>query len=145
VDTLGTDSAGEGGSSVWVIALRDLQMRRRRFVVAVVAVGLVFAITLLLDGFTQSLHNEVNRTVHAFSADSWLVPTGSAGPFTPAHLVADPAATVRSVPGARTVTPILAMATTITKGKSRSPLNVNVIGTAAPIQLQSGRWPTARG
>ena len=78
---------------MWVIALRDLQMRRRRFIVAVIAVGLVFGITLLLDGFVASLSNEVDRTVRAFHADSWLVPAGSSGPFTPDHLVAESAAT----------------------------------------------------
>ena len=130
---------------MWVIALRDLQMRRRRFVVAVIAVGLVFAITLLLDGFTQSLHNEVDRTVHAFDADSWLVPAGSSGPFTPDHLVSATAATRATVHGARSVWPILALGTSITKDDGGDPVNVNVIGTAERIPLQSGRWAVGPG
>ena len=66
--------------AMWLIAFRDLQMRRRRFAVAILAVGLVFGITLMLDGFDHSLTNEVRRTVGAFKADSWLVPSGSTGP-----------------------------------------------------------------
>src|SRR5271168_1831358 len=71
---------------MWLIAFRDLQMRRRRFMVAILAVGLVFGITQILDGFTHSINNEVRRTVAAFGSDSWLVATGSAGPFTADHL-----------------------------------------------------------
>ena len=115
-------------------------MRRRRFMVAVVAVGLVFGITLLLDGFTSAIRNEVTRTVDVFDATSWLVPSGSAGPFTPDHLVNDHAAASAATAGRR-VTPILALATTITKNGSL--VNVNVIGTAEPLKLQSGRWPRA--
>ncbi len=127
---------------MWVIALRDLQMRRRRFVVAVLAVGLVFAITLLLDGFTQSLHNEVDRTVHAFGADSWLVPAGSSGPFTPGHVVAENVASTASVPGAHAIDAIAALPATITIGHSGTQINVNVVGTTTPVKLKSGRWPS---
>src|SRR6476469_8576844 len=124
---------------MWVIALRDLQMRRRRFVVAVIAVGLVFGITLLLDGFTHSINNEVRRTVRAFHADTWLVSTGSSGPFTPDHLVAE-AAAAKAKTRTVDVAPILALATTVgTPGGSR--IRANVIGTAEPVPLQSGRWP----
>jgi putative ABC transport system permease protein len=125
---------------MWVIALRDLQMRRRRFVVAVIAVGLVFGITLLLDGFTHSINNEIRRTVGAFHANTWLVSAGSSGPFTPDHLVAE---AVAQPARTRTVdvSPVLALSTSIsTPGGSR--VRVNVIGTNEPVHLQDGRWPS---
>jgi putative ABC transport system permease protein len=124
---------------VWLIAFRDLQMRRRRFVVAILAVGLVFGITLLLDGFNQSLGNEVRRTVAAFNADSWLVANGSSGPFTSDHLVAQDAVPPR--PGSsNNVSGLLTLTTTITK-PSREQVEVNVIGVSEPVRLSRGRWP----
>ena len=49
-------------------------MRRRRFAIAIIAVGLVFGITLMLDGFNHSLDNEVRRFTEAIGglqADVW--------------------------------------------------------------------------
>jgi putative ABC transport system permease protein len=128
---------------VWLIAFRDLQMRRRRFVVAILAVGLVFGITLLLDGFNQSLGNEVRRTVAAFHADSWLVANGSSGPFTSDHLVAEDAlASLQRPNSSNTVGGLLTLTTMLTKPGGEQ-INVNVIGASEPVRLNAGRWPTA--
>ena len=35
---------------MWLVSLRDLQWRRRRFLIAVVATALVFAMSLLMAG-----------------------------------------------------------------------------------------------
>ena len=67
---------------MWRVALRDLQWRRRRFVIAVLATSLVFGMTLLMTGFSTSLHNEGRRIVAALGADGWLVAAGAPGPFT---------------------------------------------------------------
>jgi putative ABC transport system permease protein len=67
---------------MWLISLRDLEWRRRRFAIAVVATGLVFGITLLLAGVSSSFSNEIGRTVAGFHADSWIVAKSAAGPFT---------------------------------------------------------------
>jgi putative ABC transport system permease protein len=67
---------------MWRVALRDLQWRRRRFVIAVLATSLVFGMTLLMTGFSGSLHNEGPRIVAAVGADAWLVADGAPGPFT---------------------------------------------------------------
>jgi putative ABC transport system permease protein len=69
---------------VLLIALRDLQWRRRRFLIGIVATGLVFALALLITGMGASFRNEVHRTVDAMGADAWVVPEGSSGPFTAA-------------------------------------------------------------
>jgi putative ABC transport system permease protein len=47
----------------WLISLRDLQWRRRRFGIAVVANALVLALGLLLSGVSASFDNEIERTV----------------------------------------------------------------------------------
>ena len=64
-----------------LIGVRDLQWSRRRFAVAVVATGLVFALGLLMTGVRASFDNEIQRTVASFDADAWLVPAQSFGPF----------------------------------------------------------------
>jgi putative ABC transport system permease protein len=78
-----------------LIALRDLQWRRRRFLIGVIATGLVFALALLITGMGASFRNEVTRTVEAVDADGWVVPEGTSGPFTAAS--AFPAATADEV------------------------------------------------
>src|SRR5262245_51549735 len=82
-------------------SLRDLQWRRRRFAIGIVATGLVFALALVITGISSSFHNEVARTVKTFRADAWVVPTDSSGPFTTSSAfrtsVADVVATERGV------------------------------------------------
>ncbi len=68
-------------------ALRHLQSRRRRFLVAAVGAGLVLALSLVMTGITASFSNEAVRTVALAQADHWLVPIGAAGPFTTTRLI----------------------------------------------------------
>ena len=63
-------------------ALRDLQWRRRRFVIAVLGTALVFAVSLVLAGVAASFGQEADRTVRSVGADQWLVRDGIPGPFT---------------------------------------------------------------
>jgi putative ABC transport system permease protein len=66
---------------VILVSLRDLQFRRRRFVVGIVGTSVVLALTLILAGVSSSFLNEVRRTTEAFNAASWVVPAGATGPF----------------------------------------------------------------
>ncbi|MGQ0624863.1 MAG: ABC transporter permease [Sporichthyaceae bacterium] len=66
---------------MWVITLRDLQWRRRRFAFGVLGTALVFAVTLLLAGLSAALGGEADRAVQAVGADSWVVREGASGPF----------------------------------------------------------------
>jgi putative ABC transport system permease protein len=93
---------------VLFVSLRDLQWRRRRFLIGVVATGLVFALAVVLTGISQSFLNEVTRTTKAFGADQWIVSEKALGPFTattllPAQLVAE----VRKDPGVQEASPVL--------------------------------------
>jgi putative ABC transport system permease protein len=63
-------------------ALRDLQWRWKRFSIAVVGVGLVFAMGLLMTGLSDSFSLEVDRTLEAIGAETWAVSTSASGPFT---------------------------------------------------------------
>ena len=82
---------------MWLIALRDLQWRRRRFLIAVLATSLVFALTLLLSGAGNGLRQEARRIVDSFGADAWFVAEGTSGPFTASTAL--PASAVDEVAG----------------------------------------------
>jgi putative ABC transport system permease protein len=62
-------------------ALRDMQWRRRRLVIAIVSTGLVFAMTLVMTGLANGFHVEAQRTVDSMGVDGFVVKAGAAGPF----------------------------------------------------------------
>lgn len=64
-----------------IAALRDLQWRKRRFVIAIVGTGLVFAMTLVLTGLANGFRVEATRTVDSLGLDNYLTKAGAAGPF----------------------------------------------------------------
>jgi putative ABC transport system permease protein len=93
---------------IWLASIRDLQWRSRRFLLAVLATGVVFGLALMISGVANSFSVEVQNTVGALGARSWFVPTGSLGPFSvaapfPSHEVA----AIRQVPGVTAANPIL--------------------------------------
>ena len=67
---------------IWLASRRDLGWRRRRFVIAVAAITLVLALTLLLSGFRDGIDVETARTVRALGGDAFVVREGVSGPFT---------------------------------------------------------------
>lgn len=123
-----------------IAALRDLQWRKRRFVIAIVGTGLVFAMTLVLTGLAYGFKVEATRTVDSLGLDGFLVKTGATGPFLGS--AAFPA-TKLQVPGADVAVPLVyGSATTPDNGSARS---VNIFG--APERgpgmpaMQGGRPP----
>jgi putative ABC transport system permease protein len=111
---------------MWLISLRDLEWRRRRFAVAVLATGVVLALALLLTGVRASFDNEIDRTISSFGADQWLVAEGAVGPFTaPIGFPASRAEEVRGASGVRRADPVAVVGAT---AATPSPENVNVIG-----------------
>ena len=126
---------------MWLIPLRDLQWRRRRFAIAIVATAVVFALALLLSGVSRSFDNEIRRTVDSFHADAWLVTRGGFGPFTgPTPFPAAKVAEVRRVAGVAGAAPIAVLRATTTTPATR---NVNVIGVtgdgiALPTEVRLG-------
>lgn len=63
-------------------ALRDLQWRRKRFVIAMAGVALVFAMGLIMTGLAASFDREVERTLDGIGAGGWAVAERVSGPFT---------------------------------------------------------------
>jgi len=126
---------------VLIAALRDLQWRKRRFVIAIVGTGLVFAMTLVLTGLANGFRVEAVRTVDSLGLDSFLVKSGATGPFLGS--AAFPATRLQ-VPGIEVAVPLVyGSATMSDRGSARS---VNVFG--APGRgpgmpaLQQGRPPS---
>ena len=62
-------------------ALRDMQWRRWRFVIAIAVTGLVFAMTLVLTGLANGFRVEDERTVDSIGVDMFLIKSGATGPF----------------------------------------------------------------
>ncbi len=65
-----------------VAALRDLQWRRRRFIITAIGTALVFAMTLLLSGLAEAFRDEGRRWIRSTGADLVVVDAGQAGPLT---------------------------------------------------------------
>jgi putative ABC transport system permease protein len=131
-----------------IAALRDLQWRQRRFLIAVLGMALVFAMTLLMTGVSAGFDAEANRTMRDFAADGWLVREGASGPFLGAAPVAsETAAAVAVVPGVTDVSPtVFTRKSYVLDGK---PEEANVFGALAgkpgmPV-ASKGRSPEAPG
>ena len=78
--------------------------------IAVAAITLVLALTLLLSGFRDGIDVETARTVRALGGDAFVVREGVSGPFTTVsqldQAVAD---TVASLPGVQRADPIVSI------------------------------------
>src|SRR5450755_111998 len=100
-------------------ALRDMQWRRRRLVIAVISTGLVFAMTLVLTGLANGFRVEAALTVDSMGVDGFVVKAGAAGPFlgsTPCAQV--DVARVAAAPGVVAAAPLATAAATIREGTS---------------------------
>ncbi|MFY9588516.1 MAG: ABC transporter permease [Actinomycetota bacterium] len=97
-------------TGTWILALRDLQWRRRRFAIAIVGTALVFAMTLLLSGLASSFRAEATRTITALNADTWVVRDGISGPFTAISTIpSDAWRAVLDSPTVQAASPLLIM------------------------------------
>jgi len=72
---------------MWLISVRDLRYRMRRFLIAVAVTALVFSIALVFDGVKRAMQNEAPRLVASFHADGWIVARGTGGPFTTSQVL----------------------------------------------------------
>jgi putative ABC transport system permease protein len=61
------------------ITLQDLRFRARQFLIAVIGAGLVFAMGLLLSGMTAGFTVEIDQTIGAMRAQSWVLAQGATG------------------------------------------------------------------
>jgi putative ABC transport system permease protein len=127
-------------------ALRDMQWRRRRLVIAIISTGLVFAMTLVLTGLANGFRVEAQRTVDAMGVDSFVVKSGAAGPFlgsTPFAQV--DLARVAASPGVVAAAPLATAASTIREGTSARNATAFGAPTHGPgmPQVSEGQTPSA--
>jgi putative ABC transport system permease protein len=66
---------------MFIIALRDLQWRSRRIIVAVLGASLVLALALVMSGLAAGFDNESRRTVALARGTGWIVDENGTGPF----------------------------------------------------------------
>ncbi|OBI78789.1 ABC transporter permease [Mycobacterium asiaticum] len=127
-------------------ALRDMQWRRRRLVIAIVSTGLVFAMTLVLTGLANGFRVEAQRTVDAMGVDAFVVKSGAAGPFlgsTPFAPV--DLARVAAEPGVVAVAPLATAAAAIREGtatRNATAFGAPERGPGMP-KVSQGRAPAA--
>jgi hypothetical protein len=102
----------------------------KRFVIATFGVSLVFAMSLVMDGLSASFSAEIERTMNATGAQTWVVADTATGPFTsfslmPAGKVVDPNAS-----------PVMLLRESIAVGDGVEPV---VVLAAQPGALGSPR------
>ncbi len=127
-------------------ALRDMQWRQRRFIIAAVGTGMVFAMTLILTGLTLGFRVEAQHVVDSIGIDTYLIKTGAVGPFMGSSRF--PEAETQSVaqlPGVEAAIPVVYG--NIILQDRRSPENVNVYGLPeqAMPPIAAGRTPSNPG
>ncbi len=125
-------------------ALRDMQWRKRRFVIAILSTAIIFAMTLVLTGLANGFRAEAQRTVDALGVDVFLVKDGASGPFVGATPFA-PAdlRRIAAAPGVQAAAPLVYAGGTVTLGEATR--NADLFGApergpGMPV-LSEGRPP----
>ena len=98
-------------------AVRDMQWRRRRFVIAILSTAIIFAMTLVLTGLANGFRVEAEKTVDVLGVDVFLVKAGASGPFvgaTPFALVE--LRGIAAIPGVDAAAPLVYAGGTVTLG-----------------------------
>ncbi|MCV6983942.1 ABC transporter permease [Mycobacterium shinjukuense] len=126
-------------------ALRDMQWRKRRLVIAIVSTGLIFGMTLVLTGLANGFRVEARHTVDSMGVDEFVVKSGAAGPFLGSIPFPDvDLARVASLPGVVAAAPLGCVGTMMKEGTSTR----NVTAFGAPEhgpgmpQVSEGRAPS---
>ena len=110
---------------MWNITLRNIQFRRRQFLIAVVGTSLVFGMALLVTGIREGFRSEAQKTLDGIGGDHWVIPRDTSGPFTAFSIVeARAAETLAGLPGVRQADPIVLLPQTIGKGEKAKTINV---------------------
>jgi putative ABC transport system permease protein len=105
---------------MWLVSLRDLQFRSRRFVIAILVTALA------IDGMRRSVEHESPAIVALFGADQWFVAKGATGPFTTTN-VFDSANQddVRDAPGVKRADAVVLSRSVVSGSPAK---DVNLVG-----------------
>ena len=100
-------------------ALRDMQWRKRRFVIAILSTAIIFGMTLVLTGLANGFRTEAQRTVDSLGVDVFLVKEGASGPFVGATPFAPvDLRRIAAEPGVQAAAPLVYAGGTVTLGES---------------------------
>ncbi|MCV7199127.1 ABC transporter permease [Mycobacterium angelicum] len=126
-------------------ALRDMQWRKRRLVIAIVSTGLIFGMTLVLTGLANGFRVEARHTVDSLGVDAFVVKTGAAGPFLGSTPFPDvDLARVAAEPGVIAAAPLGCVGTIMkegTSGKNITAFGAPERGPGMP-SVSQGRTPS---
>ena len=112
-------------AAMWRASLRDLQWRRRRFLIGIGATALVLAMTLLMTGVSDALHQQDRRIIASFDTDAWFVAANGSGPFTTRKpIAASSLDSIADQPGVTAASPVILAGATILTDERK---DVNVI------------------
>ena len=132
---------------MWLVSVRDLQFRARRFVIAVVVTALVFGIALAMDGMRRSVQRETPAIVALFGADHWIVARGATGPFTTTRVL-DTATggALRRESGVKRADAVV-LSRTVIAGKPTKDANLvgHVLGGLGSPPISNGRAAAKSG
>ena len=129
-----------------ITALRDMQWRLRRFIIAAVGTGMVFAMTLILTGVMTGTRVEAQRLVDSIGIDRYLIKAGAVGPFIGSSRFPEfETREVAQLPGVEAAIPVVY--SNIIMQDPRSPENVNIYGLPeqAMPPIAAGRAPSNLG
>jgi putative ABC transport system permease protein len=110
-----------------IAALRDMQWRRRRFVIAILSTAIIFAMTLVLTGLANGFRTEADKTVNSLGVDQFIVKAGASGPFVGATPFAPiDLRRIAADPGVQAAAPLAYAGGTATLGDTTR--NVDIFG-----------------
>src|ERR1700755_1869815 len=110
-----------------IAALRDMQWRKRRFVIAILSTSIIFAMTLALTGLANGFRVEADKTVDSLGVDVFLVKAGEERPFVGAIPFAPvDLPQIASAPGVVAAVPLAYAGGTATLGETTR--NVDIFG-----------------
>jgi len=108
-------------------AIRDMQWRKRRLVIAILSTALIFGMTLVMTGLANGFRVEAEDTVDSMGVDTFVVKDGAAGPFLGSTPFPDvDLARIAAEPGVVAAAPLASMGTIMKEGTSTR--NVTAFG-----------------
>lgn len=120
---------------LWLAGVRDLQWRRRRFVIAVFGTALVMSLTLLLTGFQAVFAVEIENTLKLVKADGYIVQKGRPGPFLGGSPIPiDIARRAGELDGVKTFAPLI-LTPQVTDQKKRADIFIIAAELNSPLGL----------
>lgn len=135
------------GASMWVVNIRDLQWRSRRFAIGVAATSVLFGVTLMFQGLPRSLDAETAATLDDVGADLWFTADTVTGPFTGASVLpVERVDDVRALDGIDAAAPLIVLRESVRAGSVETVIMIgHEVGGLGTPTLAEGRAVEARG